>query len=274
MKLSFCERVAAASASTRRRELSSHVIDVVCWLYAIPDNPHAIMGTIAAWIIFLELATPLSNFAARKLCHAGCGLGIMMLDSTYFGARLFVWRVAASSIAMTWNLSPLPPFRFSRAKDIGVTVYLLLVSVWFALQLPPPILAPLFFADPAGAVVGKALSRRLGPRLNPAWYDQNSTVFGSLAVFALTWLSISYECTALQRAGLAVAATVAEAVGGEYDNLAIGIVVLLGWLACGASTSDVGAGDHGAADAVGVRRLGRLACTQRAIQRAYRRIIG
>ena len=68
--------------------------------------------------------------------------------------RIFVWLVSASSIAMTWNLSPLPAFRFSRPKDIGVTVYLCLVSVWFLQQLPAPILAPVFFADPAGAVIG------------------------------------------------------------------------------------------------------------------------
>jgi hypothetical protein len=218
----FCERV--MTNETRNRDL----LNIMCWMLAIPDNPHAIMGTLVGWIVLLEIATPLSPFAARKLCHAGCGLGIMLLDSTEYSSRLFVWAVAGGSIAMTWNLSPLPAFRFSRECDVGITVYLLLVSTWFWLQLPASILAPLFFADPAGAVVGKALSRRLGPRWNPPWYGPK-TVGGSCAVFALTYLSITYECTAPQRACLAAAATVAEAVGGEYDNLAIAVVVLLGW---------------------------------------------
>ena len=132
---------------------------------------------------------------------------------------------------MTWGLSPIS-FHFAREKDVGITIYLLLVSVWFWLQLPPLVLAPLFFADPAGAVVGKLLSRHLGPRLNPPWLA-SKTVGGSCAVFALTWVSITYECTVWERCGLAAAATVAEAVGGEYDNLAIGVVVLSGWLARG-----------------------------------------
>ena len=51
---------------------------------------------------------PVEPFAARKLCHAGCGLGIMLLDSTDYGSRLFVWTVAFGSIAMTWNLSRSP----------------------------------------------------------------------------------------------------------------------------------------------------------------------
>lgn len=201
----------------------------MCWLQSTPDKQHAVMAVIVTWIVLLELAPVFSTFAARKLCHAGCGLGIMMLDAAYLGSRLFVWAIAAGSILMTWNLSPLPPFRFSREKDVGITVYLLLVSVWFAMRLPAQILAPLFFADPAGAVVGKALSRRLGPRWNPAWYDKK-TVGGSCAVFLLTWMTITYDCSRLQRCALAGVATVAEAVGGDYDNLAIGAVVLLGWM--------------------------------------------
>ena len=114
-----------------------------------------LMVAIAMWVVFLAYPSTnmLSNFYARKLCHAGCGLGIMLLDSRRLDCRLFVWAVAGSSIAMTWNLSPLPPFRFARPKDVGITVYLTLVSAWFYYQLPPSILAPLFFADPAGAVV-------------------------------------------------------------------------------------------------------------------------
>jgi len=186
------------------------------------------MLAIAVWIIALEFATSLfSSFAARKLCHAGCGAGMMLLDPTHLGARIFVWSVAAGSIAMTWGLSPIPPFRFARLSDVGVTAYLTLVSAWFALQLPPTILAPVFFADPAGAVVGKACSQRFG-RFNLAWY-QHKTVCGSLAVFAFTLFSVTYSCTTLQRVAIAAAAALAEAVGGEYDNLALATVVLIGW---------------------------------------------
>ena len=138
------------------------------------------MGTIVAWIIFLEYLTRglLSSFASRKLCHAGCGAGMMCLDSSRLDARCFVWVVAASSIAMTWNLSPLPAFRFSRPHDVGVTAYLLLVSAWFYLQLPAPILAPVFFADPGGAVVGKLCSQYI-PALNPVWlsHDRAADLF-------------------------------------------------------------------------------------------------
>lgn len=197
-------------------------------------NGPLVMAAIVVWIVLLEyvLVRSLSDFAARKLCHAGCGLGIMLLDSGSLAARCFVWGVAASSIMMTWNLSPLPAFRFSRPGDVGITIYLLLVSAWFHAELPSLILAPVFFADPAGAVVGKWCSRNVAA-YNPAWLG-SKTVLGSLAVLAVTWLSLAYECSPGARLLIAAAACVAEAVGGEYDNLALAAVVLTGWRATAA----------------------------------------
>ena len=46
------------------------------------------------------------------------------------------------------------------------TIYLLLVSAWFYAELSPLILAPVFFADPAGAVVGKWCSRNVAASLS------------------------------------------------------------------------------------------------------------
>ena len=190
--------------------------------------PHMVMALISLWIGFLEWgsARRLYNFAARKLCHAGCGVGFMFLDVALPECRVFVWAVAASSIALTWDLLPLPPFRFASPRDVGVTVYLGLVSGWFYLRLPPSTLAPLYFADPAGAVVGKWCSRNL-PR-NPRAYGQK-TLCGSLAVLLVTFATVTYPCSLAARGTIAVCAAAAEAVGGAYDNLAIAAVVLVGW---------------------------------------------
>ena len=133
------------------------------------------------------------------------------------------------------------------------------MSCWFYLQLDPRLLAPVFFADPAGAVVGKTLTRYL-PALNPTWYQKKTVRFratratnatvcvrseraptsamtrprraqvcGSAAVFALTYLTTFYPCGVAHRAGVASLAALAEAVGGDYDNLALAAVVVLGW---------------------------------------------
>eukprot|EP00928_Gymnodinium_smaydae_P029180 TRINITY_DN22050_c0_g2_i3.p2 TRINITY_DN22050_c0_g2~~TRINITY_DN22050_c0_g2_i3.p2 ORF type:complete len:280 (-),score=39.85 TRINITY_DN22050_c0_g2_i3:999-1802(-) len=201
------------------------------------DAQYLVMVATGLWICFLEFVPcATSEFVARKLCHAGCGLAMLALDSRQLPARIFVWTVAAASISMTWGLSPLPPFRFAKeARDIGVTIYLLIVSLWFALQLPPLVLAPVFFADPAGAVVGKMMSRH-APALNPLWYqrgDIKRSVWGSAAVFLTTLATIFYPCNLCERLGIALLAMIAEAFGGKYDNLALAAAVLVGWLVLG-----------------------------------------
>ena len=44
-------------------------------------SSHAVMALITLWIGFLEWGSVrlLSNFAARKLCHAGCGVAFLLL---------------------------------------------------------------------------------------------------------------------------------------------------------------------------------------------------
>ena len=182
------------------------------------------MIALVAWIMMLELATSLSPFRRSSAMLRGPQIMLSTRPITVMPLRLDRCpRFHRDDL----ESQPAPLSAFS-GRRTGITVYLLLVSAWFWLQLPAPILAPLFFADPAGAVVGKTLSRKFGPRWNPPWCGPK-TVAGSCAVFALTYLTIAYECTVIQRAGLAAAATVAEAVGGDYDNLAIAAVVLVGW---------------------------------------------
>jgi hypothetical protein len=153
---------------------------------------------------------------------------MMLLDSSRLDSQLFVWAVSISSILMTWNLSPIPPFRFARARDVGITGYLVLVSFWFWLSLDPTILAPLFFADPAGAVVGKWASRVLGSQVNYPWYGKK-TIVGSAAVFVMTFVTITFTSSVYERLVISSAATFVEAIGGDYDNLGIAAVVLYAW---------------------------------------------
>ena len=58
---------------------------------------------------------------------------------------------------------------------------------------------------------------------------RRAQVCGSAAVFALTYLTTFYPCGVAHRAGVASLASLAEAVGGDYDNLALAAVVVLGW---------------------------------------------
>lgn len=136
--------------------------------------------------------------------------------------------VVVFSLVMTWELVPqLKPLRFGTQRDVGITIYLLLVGFWFYMRFPALVLAPVFFADPGGAVVGKNVDKHY-PQWNAKWYG-NKTICGSAAVLLLTYASLGYTASPAARLVIAVAAMVGEAVGGSYDNLLVAAVVVIGW---------------------------------------------
>ena len=168
----------------------------------------------------------LSPFAARKLCHAGSGCVMMLINTENGACRLFIYLVAFTSLVMNWELFPtlLPNFWFGAPRDKGITLYLILVSGWVYCGLSLRILAPVFLADPAGAVVGKWLSSHF-PKDNKKWIG-TKTVGGSMAVFLTTFVTLYRPIATGERIAVALLATLGEAIGGAYDNLVIALVVM------------------------------------------------
>ena len=170
----------------------------------------------------------LSAFGARKLCHAGSGIILMLLNCEEFQVcRFFIYAVSCVSLAMNWEVFPLlPNFWFGVPRDKGITLYLVLVSVWVFLGRPLRVLAPVFLADPAGAVVGKYITGAF-PRWNRKWIGQK-TLAGSFAVFTVTYLTtLDNPENPMPRLLVAWLACLGEAVGGAYDNLVIALVVII-----------------------------------------------
>lgn len=186
-----------------------------------------LMGFEAVFVLWLMTdKTHLTSFAARKLCHAGSGCIMMLLNCELQIARIFIYIVAVSSLVMNWELCPklLPNFWFGAPRDIGITLYLLLVASWVYSGLPLQILAPVFLADPAGAVVGKWMTAKF-PKENRPWIG-SKTVAGSLAVFLTTFISLYRPIETVPRLGVAVLAMLGEAIGGAFDNLVVAMVVI------------------------------------------------
>eukprot|EP00408_Alexandrium_pacificum_P057488 CAMPEP_0171172346 /NCGR_PEP_ID=MMETSP0790-20130122/9674_1 /TAXON_ID=2925 /ORGANISM="Alexandrium catenella, Strain OF101" /LENGTH=211 /DNA_ID=CAMNT_0011637205 /DNA_START=53 /DNA_END=688 /DNA_ORIENTATION=+ len=186
----------------------------------------AVQTTLLAFLQFGEKVLP-SNFAARKSCHAGSGFLMLLLDSSDPIARWYVYSVVAFSLSMTWRLTPdwVPQFRFGEVYDAGITIYLIIVAAWFYLQMPVCVLAPLFFADPAGAIIGKFCSRR---GCNQVWWE-NKTVMGTLAVFIFAAISLDLPGF-WPKVLVAAVCALAEAFGGKtFDNAVIAVPVIGSW---------------------------------------------
>lgn len=191
-----------------------------------------VVAAECALLAFLEKGDRcLTKFQARKMCHAGTGLMLLQFDSRNPQARLVVYIIGCCALAMTWQLIPgIRPFRFGKVRDIGMTVYLLVAMLWFWLRMPILVLAPMFFADPAGAIVGKWLSSLEGKGIcNPVWWrgcGTTKTVGGSAAVLVFTALTFAAPATLGQRLVVGAMAALAEALGGAYDNLLLVTVVV------------------------------------------------
>mmetsp|Transcript_114827 Transcript_114827/g.245139 ORF Transcript_114827/g.245139 Transcript_114827/m.245139 type:complete len:245 (-) Transcript_114827:60-794(-) len=183
-------------------------------------------------VAFLEKSSQcVSNFQARKMCHAGTGLLLLQIDSREPQARWFVYIFGLGALAMTWEVIPrLKPFRFGKSRDIGMTAYMLVAMLWFRMEMPIRVLAPMFFADPAGAVVGRYLSSLKDRGVwNPAWWRYGGvtkTIGGSAAVWILTAVSFAGPATTSQRLAVGAAAVLAEAIGGAFDNVLLVTVVV------------------------------------------------
>ena len=182
------------------------------------------------WILFelILLAicefAPIPTFIARKLCHIGSGIMMLQLDQDDKLARWFVYCVAISSLMMVWEVIPFQ-FRYSKEKDVGISIYLVIVTIFFYAQLPLNIIQPVFYADPLGAIVGKGLTKL--KIYNPAWIGQK-TIGGTAAVFIATILSLNFG-TLPQKILLGALAAVVEGISLEYDNLMITAVILSGY---------------------------------------------
>ncbi|KAF4672586.1 hypothetical protein FOL47_000337 [Perkinsus chesapeaki] len=189
----------------------------------------AVMAIEGLFLILLQFDTKhISLFAARKLCHSGSGLSMLFLTSHLLVNRLYIYGVVALSLTMTWSLIPgIPNWRFGAYEDPGITIYLLIVGFWYFMELPIAVLAPVFFADPAGAVVGQWASRNI-PNLNPKWIG-TKTVLGSVAVFVVAFVTLHAPATFLPRLMVAFVTAVVEGFGGKYDNLNIAAVVIIAW---------------------------------------------
>ena len=187
--------------------------------------------TTTQWIIFEVILlsicefAPISPFLARKLCHVGSGIMMLQLDPSDYLARWFVYAVAISSLMMVWEVIPFQ-FRYSRSKDIGISMYLVIVVMFFYTQMPLHIIQPVFYADPMGAIVGKALTKLI-PSFNPQWIGKK-TIGGTLAVFITSIITLTYG-TLFQKILIGTVSALVEAISLDYDNIMIAAVVIAGY---------------------------------------------
>jgi len=208
----------------------SSVVFIGAFLYSCYCGPHftklPTIPLILAEILILAFCEfgPLSNFGARKLCHSFSGFMMLHLNPHDSLARWFVYCVAFSSLLMVWEIGVNYRFRYAKVRDVGISVYLIIVVIFFYNQIPLEIIKPVFFADPLGALVGRYLTEQ--GYTNPRWVGEK-TVGGSCAVFVSTMVTLAFGSW-WEKFGLALVVAVAEGLSKDFDNLFIAAIVIGG----------------------------------------------
>uniref|UniRef100_A0A7S1JT36 Phosphatidate cytidylyltransferase n=1 Tax=Vitrella brassicaformis TaxID=1169539 RepID=A0A7S1JT36_9ALVE len=183
-------------------------------------------GVISVFIV-CQFFDVIPVFYARKLVHMLSGW--LLLNSPYTAVtRPFMVVFAIYVVSHIWmadtykQLFGLPPYRFARRGDLGITIYGLIVMTWAILELPFALLMPMFFADPLAAIVGKAVR-------SPKWAG-DKTIAGSLTVFFVTLLTTPFLPSIWLRLAISCLTSVLEAYGGVLDNLLVSMPPVVAFL--------------------------------------------
>lgn len=168
----------------------------------------------------LPTITPLPPWIPRKCVHIGIG---SLLISSDIHNKLLRRTIYASTLLACVSF-PFPRvFSFARNQDVGILGYTTIASLCAHLHIPFRAVAPMFYADPAGAIVGRTLPRSL----NPIIFGKK-TLAGTLAVSLVSFLTT--DDILLEKARNATIIPLIELFGGKFDNSFIGMYLIFRYM--------------------------------------------
>ena len=195
--------------------------------------PIHVLVVPALVLLLICRVLPVKPWIARKIVHIGIGSLLMAADPQSQGFALCVFASGAVAVVMVGlprTSSILGPY--AKLRDVGILGYSATVCFCVAAGVPLREIAPLFYADPAGAIVGRLASEYRGKSKdvrNPQLFGTEKTLFGTISVAVVasisTFLGQEQSLAARMMVGLCVAAI--ELFGGKLDNPCIGIFLVL-----------------------------------------------
>jgi len=166
-------------------------------------------------LLFVQFNTLLPPWGSRKVLHMGAGTLFILCD---VHDPLFAAGMYAVAITTAYLVSRTRLIHFASLRDVGMLNYMFFCALCVTLKLPMVYIAPLFYADPMGAIVGRNVpSRKL---------VGSKSLSGTVAVFVTASLTfVETPAWTSLASGAAVAAI--ELFAGKWDNVAIGAYLLL-----------------------------------------------
>ncbi len=161
-----------------------------------------------------------NQFIGRKFVHILCGLNLMNYQFNY-NQNIELFLLLFLFIFFIFN----KPFNFNHLTkfDFGIPLYVLIIIISYLQQIPLKYMAPFFLADPIGAIIGKNIN-------SPIWHGKK-TIAGTLGVITVSYICFSLfekkKINNFKRILWSILIGIVEGIGGEIDNLLIGLTLIL-----------------------------------------------
>ena len=167
---------------------------------------------------------PVSPWISRKIVHMGVGTLLLNADVSDPNVVYGIYSAGAliSGLTTVNGIKHISDGRKTGGivKDIGIFSYVISCCLCLVLSVPYSEISPLFYADPAGAIVGRTLE---SPKI---W--ENKTIAGTGAVLSTTFVTTSGDIP--EKLVVSILVAMIELFGGKLDNSLIAFFLIIRYL--------------------------------------------
>ena len=176
-------------------------------------------------LLLTAVNAPVSPWISRKIVHMGVGTLLLNADISDPSVVSGIYTAGAGVIGgltVTNGIKHISDGRRTDGivKDIGIFSYVASCCLCLVLSVPYSEMSPLFYADPAGAIIGRTIE---SPKI---W--ENKTILGTGAVFGTALVTTNGSIEEKISASLLIA--MIELFGGKIDNLLIAFFLIIKYI--------------------------------------------
>lgn len=184
--------------------------------------PELVTGS--SLLLLTTTNAPIKPWISRKILHIGIGTLLLNADISDPNVVNGIYSSCFLSGAVITNkgLNKVSDDRKNNGfiKDIGIFGYIVACYMCLLLSVPYNEISPLFYADPAGAIIGRTTNS------TKIW--ENKTIAGTSAVFATSLLTLNGNIE--EKILCSFIITIIELVGGKIDNSLIAFFLIAKYL--------------------------------------------
>ena len=184
--------------------------------------PELVTGS--SLLLLTTTNAPIKPWISRKILHIGIGTLLLNADISDPNVVNAIYSSCFLSGAVITNkgLNKVSDDRKNNGfiKDIGIFGYIVACYMCLLLSVPYNEISPLFYADPAGAIIGRTTNS------TKIW--ENKTIAGTSAVFATSLLTLNGNIE--EKILCSFIITIIELVGGKIDNSLIAFFLIAKYL--------------------------------------------